>query len=44
MAQMIATFIRGKHKRDYTQRRYDLGDKSVVINAAKVKVAGDKLI
>ena len=40
---MIATFIRGKHKREYTQRRYDLGDKCVVVNASHIKVTGRKM-
>lgn len=43
MAQMISTFIRGKHKRDYSWNRFDLGDKCVVVNASKVKVTGNKL-
>lgn len=42
MAAMIANFIRGKHKPQYVQNRFDLGDKVVVVNAAKVKVTGKK--
>ena len=42
MAAMIASLIRGKHKPEYTQNRFDLGDKVVVVNAAKVKVTGKK--
>jgi large subunit ribosomal protein L13 len=43
MAQMIAIFIRGKHKPTYSQNRFDLGDKCVVVNASKVKTTGDKM-
>jgi hypothetical protein len=42
MATMIATFIRGKHKPEYSLNRFDLGDKVVVVNAAKTKVTGKK--
>ena len=43
MAQMIAVFIRGKHKPGYAQNRFDMGDKCVVVNASKVKVTGNKM-
>ena len=43
MAEMIAIFIRGKHKPTYAMNRYDLGDKCVVVNASKVKVTGNKM-
>lgn len=42
MAAMAAVFIRGKHKPIYSQNRYDVGDKIVVVNAAKVRVTGKK--
>ena len=43
MAEMIAIFIRGKHKPTYSNNRFDLGDKCVVVNASKVKVTGNKM-
>lgn len=43
MAEMIAIFIRGKHKPNYAMNRYDLGDKCVVVNASKVRTTGDKM-
>lgn len=43
MAQMIAVFIRGKHKPTYAMNRYDIGDKCIVVNASKVKVTGNKM-
>ena len=43
MAQMIAIFIRGKHKPGYSYNRFDMGDKCVVVNASKVKVTGNKM-
>jgi large subunit ribosomal protein L13 len=39
---MISVFIRGKHKPEYSQNRFDMGDKVVVVNASKVKVTGKK--
>lgn len=42
MATMIANLMRGKHKPQYVQNRFDLGDKVVVVNASKVKVTGKK--
>jgi ribosomal protein L13 len=39
---MIAVFVRGKHKPIYAPNRYDLGDRCVVVNAAKVRVTGRK--
>lgn len=43
MAQMIAIFIRGKHKPIYANNRFDLGDRCVVVNASKVMVTGKKM-
>lgn len=43
MAQMIAIFIRGKHKPTYHNNRFDIGDKCVVVNSSKVKVTGNKM-
>lgn len=43
MAQMIAIFIRGKHKPTYAYNRFDLGDRCVVVNASKVKTTGNKM-
>jgi large subunit ribosomal protein L13 len=43
MAEMIAIFIRGKHKPTYAYNRFDLGDKCVVVNASNVMVTGDKM-
>ena len=43
MAEMIAIFIRGKHKPTYRDNRYDLGDKCVVVNAGTVKTTGSKM-
>jgi large subunit ribosomal protein L13 len=42
MAARIAVLIRGKHKPIYEDRRYDLGDKVVVVNAGNPKVTGKK--
>ena len=42
MAAEIALRLRGKHKAIYTPHA-DTGDYIVVINAAKVKVTGNKL-
>jgi large subunit ribosomal protein L13 len=44
MAEMIAVFIRGKHKPEYSNNRFDLGDKCIVVNASKVKVTVKKRI
>lgn len=41
VATQIATLLKGKHKAIYTPSM-DTGDHVVVINAAKVKVTGDK--
>ena len=43
MAQMIAIFLRGKHKPTYAMNKFDIGDKCVVVNASKVKVTGNKM-
>lgn len=42
LASQIATVLRGKHKPTYTPHT-DTGDFVVVVNAAKVKLTGDKL-
>lgn len=42
LAVVIATRLRGKHKPQFTPH-VDCGDNVVVINAAKVKVTGNKL-
>lgn len=42
LATRIATLLEGKHKPIYSPH-LDTGDHVVVINAAKVKVTGDKL-
>ena len=42
MASKVAKLIRGKHKVNYTPHM-DCGDNVVVINAAKIKLSGDKL-
>ena len=41
MASKIAKIIRGKHKTNYTPHM-DCGDNVVVINAAKIKLSGNK--
>jgi large subunit ribosomal protein L13 len=41
MASAIATRLRGKHKAEYTPH-VDTGDYIVVVNAAKVRVTGNK--
>ncbi|MBW3538378.1 50S ribosomal protein L13 [Candidatus Parcubacteria bacterium] len=42
LATQIATYLQGKHKPMYTAH-IDCGDQVVVINAAHVKVTGNKL-
>ncbi len=42
LAVIIANRLRGKHKPQFTPH-VDCGDNVVVINAAKVKITGDKL-
>jgi large subunit ribosomal protein L13 len=42
LASIIANHLRGKHKTTFTPH-IDCGDNIVVINAAKVKVTGNKL-
>ena len=44
MAEMIAIFVRGKHKPTYVPNRDDLGDKCVVVNASIVKTTGRKKV
>jgi len=41
LATAVALRLRGKHKAEYTPNR-DLGDYVVVINAAKIRVTGNK--
>ncbi len=43
LASQIATLLRGKHKAMYTPHM-DTGDFVVVVNAAKIRVTGDKLL
>ncbi|HVI90305.1 MAG TPA: 50S ribosomal protein L13, partial [Dongiaceae bacterium] len=42
LASIIANHLRGKHKPTFTPH-VDCGDNIIVINAAKVKVTGNKL-
>jgi large subunit ribosomal protein L13 len=42
LAVKVAVLLRGKHKSNFTPSM-DMGDKVVVINAAKIKVTGRKL-
>jgi len=42
LASQLALRLRGKHKPEYTPH-VDTGDYIVVLNAAKIKVTGDKL-
>ena len=42
LATEIATRLRGKHKPEYTPH-VDTGDHIVIVNAAKIRVTGDKL-
>ena len=42
LATELATRLRGKHKPEYTPH-VDTGDYIVVVNAARVRVTGDKL-
>ncbi len=42
LASQLATLLRGKHKPTFTPH-VDTGDFVVVVNAAKVKLTGDKL-
>jgi large subunit ribosomal protein L13 len=41
LATQIAKYLRGKHKPEYTPHA-DAGDYIVVVNAAKIKVTGNK--
>ncbi len=43
VASTVAMLLRGKHKPDYTPS-VDMGDNVIVINAAKAKLTGNKLI
>ncbi len=42
LASIVASRLRGKHKTTFTPH-VDCGDNIIVINAAKVKVTGNKL-
>lgn len=42
LAAVVANRLRGKHKTTYTPHM-DCGDNVIIINAAKVRVTGDKL-
>ncbi len=42
LATRVATFLRGKHKPTFTAH-LDMGDNVIVVNAAKVKLTGNKL-
>ena len=42
LATEIATRLRGKHKPEYTPH-VDTGDHIVIVNAAKIRVTGDKM-
>ena len=42
LATQIATRLRGKHKPEYTPH-VDTGDHLVIVNAAKIRVTGDKM-
>ena len=41
LATQVATFLRGKHKPTFTAN-LDMGDNVIVLNAAKVKLTGQK--
>src|SRR2546428_10012171 len=43
LATQVAAILRGKHKPTFTPH-LDTGDPVIVVNAAKVKVTGDKLV
>jgi large subunit ribosomal protein L13 len=42
LATQVATFLRGKHKPTFTAHM-DMGDNVIVLNAAKIKLTGQKL-
>jgi len=42
LATQVAVFLRGKHKPTFTAH-LDMGDNVIVLNAAKVKITGQKL-
>jgi large subunit ribosomal protein L13 len=42
LATRVAAMLRGKHKPTFTPHA-DMGDSVVIVNAAKIKVTGDKL-
>ncbi|MDX2472704.1 MAG: 50S ribosomal protein L13 [Candidatus Krumholzibacteria bacterium] len=41
LATQVATFLRGKHKPTFTAHM-DMGDNVIVLNAAKIKLTGQK--
>jgi len=41
VASTVASILRGKHKPDYTPSM-DMGDNVIIVNAAKVKLTGNK--
>ncbi|MGH7906379.1 MAG: 50S ribosomal protein L13 [Candidatus Binataceae bacterium] len=43
VASRVATILRGKHRPDFTPHQ-DTGDFVVVVNAAKVRLTGDKAL
>ena len=42
LATQVSSFLRGKHKPTYTTHM-DMGDNVIVVNAAKIKITGQKL-
>jgi len=42
LSTRVATLLQGKHKPDFTPN-YDMADNVVIINAAKIRVTGNKL-
>ena len=43
MAELCATYMRGKHKPTYDQTKANLGDVCVIVNAANLLVTGRKM-
>ncbi len=43
VASSVAAILRGKHKADYTPSM-DMGDNVIIVNAAKVKITGNKAL
>lgn len=42
LATQVSSFLRGKHKPTYTTHM-DMGDNVIIVNAAKIKLTGQKL-